>query len=393
MMCARRKNWMTKYLPPCARYNTVAEQSDRLQALCAFITSCGGALSFAHFMNWCLYDPQWGYYMSARKKIGMHGDYYTCAQVGDVLGHALARAIDTHVRTHAPRQPIGIVEWGGGEGNLAQAMLRAIDAYDWAPSVQFVGIERSPSHRARMASKLAHAQNVTITDDERIAEQMMRHKHTIVVANELLDAMPVYRVRWDGTQWYEHVVRVAGDQLVNDYVPLKKKGIYRWIEQYGVHVRIGQTIEIPLHARAWVRRVGNMLRSGGCVCIDYGDDSDALLRRGHEDGSIRGYYEHMMTTDMCAHIGEQDMTYDINTTWMTQWASESGFSDVTLMMQKDFVVQYGALERISESAYGDPFGEDARRNRAIVQLVSPIVDRFWVCLMWNTKQNTPIHCV
>jgi SAM-dependent MidA family methyltransferase len=327
--------------------------------------------------------------MSARQKIGAQGDYYTCAQVSDVLGHALAAAIDAHVRAGNKQCPIGIVEWGGGEGHLAQAMLRAIDAYDWAPSVQFVGIERSPVHRARMAKTLAHATNVTITDDERIAEDVMRRMHTVVIANELLDALPVHRVRWDGAHWYEHVVRTTGDQVVSDYAPLNNEEVHRWIKDYGVRVRIGQTIEIPLRARAWVRRIGAVLCSGGCVCIDYGDDCEALLKRGHEDGTIRGYHQHMMMTDMCAHIGEQDMTYDINTTWMTQWASQSGFCDVTLMMQKDFVMRYGALERMSEAAYGNPFGEDARRNRAIVQLVTPVIDRFWVWSMW--KEQTISH--
>lgn len=351
------------------------------------IVRAGGDVSFATYMGWCLYDEEWGYYSSNRPKVGKKGDFYTCTQVGDVLGYALVRAIDRQWRQEvAVTDSLLLVEWGAGEGQLAEAVLHACatSSFPWAKHMQYIAVERSALHRRRMQERLRSFAHVTMTDDAEVALARFPHAYTVVLANEWLDALPVHRVTWDGAMWQEHRVASDGHSLMTRYVPVDATSVLsQWLQAQSIDVCVGQTLEIPLEALDWIRRFGKTIVRGGCFLIDYGADMMTLTERGRLHGTLRCFQNHQVRLDPLVAIGKQDMTAHVNTTWCEQVAKMHGFTTVRTVYQSAFLVEHGALERLQEDATGDPFGEIARRNRAIRQLVLPVEDPFWVMTLWK----------
>src|SRR5206468_9579522 len=86
------------------------------------------AISFYDYMTYCLYHPEWGYYMDGRPKLGKSGDFYTSASVGSLMGETLAEWICSVPGEERGDGPLTLVEWGGGTGKLARDVLDTLKA-------------------------------------------------------------------------------------------------------------------------------------------------------------------------------------------------------------------------------------------------------------------------
>lgn len=332
------------------------------------------SISFYRYMEMCLYDPQWGYYGNLKSKIGKTGDFYTSSNIGTIMGEMLARTIVKMVIDQFPEKTrVELVEWGGGNGNLAKHLLDELKLhfsgiYD---RIHYISIEASAYHKGLQQEALSEHQSIIcwMTSEDWFESD---NKHpTIVYSNELLDAFPVYLIEKNEEQYFEIYVTWCNEnnRFIEKRVPLNCSLLLQFIEEENISLIEGQRIEISLSAIKWIEQMGKRIVSGSLISIDYGELSDILYLDHRLKGTLMCYKNHQVHHDPYINIGEQDITSHVNFSACIRHGLKVGFKDWTLIDQKSFLIDAGIMETLQSHNVQDPFHPIARRNRAIRQLL------------------------
>jgi len=335
-------------------------------------------MTFAAYMELCLYHPEGGYYQKSVPKLGKEGDFYTSAHVGRAMGACVAAQLHAAARKIAPpEEEIVVCEWGGGDGRLAEAVLDELrDMYpDTYRRAVFLAVEGSPYHRELQRWRLAaHAKRIAgvVPPDDEAAERLPKTAPTLLFANELLDAFPVHRVVRRGGAWRELYVERGprAGTLVAAEGELSAERLAAWLSAHGPNAaEEGQRIEVGLAALDWIAGLGARLVRGFALFADYGDVSEELFGPHRMNGTLAAYRKHTASDDPFLAPGEQDLTAHVNFEWVAMAAEEAGFQHVAIRTQKQFLVDNGILQRLRSHDGRDPFSPAARENRAIRQLL------------------------
>lgn len=334
----------------------------------------GKAISFARFMQLCLYEPEHGYYMSERVKIGKEGDFYTSSSVGTIMGEMLAKyCADLIAQYYAHEDVVELVEWGGGNGRLARQMLDELklsfpNAYR---VIRYVSIEESDMHRSLQEKALGdHLERVQWL----AANEWLSNQHdtaTIVYSNELLDAFPVYRIVRQHDSLYEIVVgwHEQEGRFIEKRVPLLDERLLHYIETEKVSLQDGQQAEINLEAIQWVEQVGGAMQRGVLITIDYGALAEEIYASHRMNGTLLCYRNHQAYDEPFIYVGEQDITAHVNFSACINAGRKVGFDEWSFVDQKTFLIEAGILEKLKDHSSGDPFHPSAKINRTIRQIL------------------------
>jgi SAM-dependent MidA family methyltransferase len=333
------------------------------------------AISFRDYMQLCLYHETFGYYRNERIKIGREGDFYTSSSVGSVMGELIASYILREYRTDSrSMRKIQIVEWGGGNGRLALHILDELQKQDPTlyECVAYVMIESSSYHsRLQRETLQAHLPKIVQMQESEWLS-IDPHQGVLVLANELLDAFPVHRVRRSGSSWQEsHVAWNDNTSSFEElWLPLQMGSpLSAHLEQTGLTFKEGQIAEINLHAAEWLRMVAKAIHDGRMIIIDYGAEVDELYAAHRTRGTLMCYRQHQAYDNPFIYAGEQDITAHVDFTACVEAASTAGFTSSKLQTQRDFLVEQGILEKLQDHFDLNPFSEAAKKNRAIRQLL------------------------
>ncbi|SFL32081.1 SAM-dependent methyltransferase, MidA family [Paenibacillus sp. 1_12] len=339
------------------------------------------AISFRDYMELCLYHPELGYYTSSRDKVGKTGDFYTSTSIGGLLGEVLAQYVAEETSQEAwgaSDQPLTLVEWGGGNGGLAQQLLDELKhsyAHVYA-RISYISVEISPHHRRLQAEKLAehYAAGRVSWMTEEDWEAGGPWQRTMIFSNEFHDALPVHQIQMK--QGLAHEIWVAcdeaGEKFKEIWVPVKpgtSLDLYIKALESEVRLQENQRFEVNLAAPAWILRVGRSLDSGQIVTIDYGDYATEIYGEHRMNGTLMCYHNHIASDEPYDMPGKQDMTAHVNFTELIRAGHEVGLDAEKLLTQKQFLVENGLLDKLQDSYSTDPFSAVARRNRAIRQLL------------------------
>ncbi|WP_274651871.1 class I SAM-dependent methyltransferase [Paenibacillus humicola] len=349
----------------------------------------GGAdepcITFRDYMESCLYDRDFGYYRTGRVRIGRNGDFYTSSAVGTVMGEMLARyflrlAGEFGGETDA-------AEWGAGTGRLSLHMLStwANAGYPGLSSMTYTVVDGNPVHleeaerTIRSAALKEKPGSLRFLSEAEAAEADWRGKPVVVLANELLDAFPVHRVvRKNGRLWELGVAvnetaeaGAEADDRPFRYVrmPLSDPRISKALQSDGIRLAEDQIAEVHLDAEAWIARMAETIRQGVLVLVDYGHEAAELAAPHRMRGTLLCYRNHLAADDPLRFPGEQDITAHVNFTACRRAAEAAGWQVGYYGTQKRFLIEQGVLNGLSEHDGRDPFGEAARRNRSIRQLL------------------------
>lgn len=338
----------------------------------------GGWINFAEYMELCLYYPDAGYYMRSAPKLGKCGDFYTSAHIGGVMGSCIAARLKKAAEDPRLPQdgPFALVEWGGGDGRLAEAVLNelASAAPDFYKNIEFLSVESSPYHRELQRSRLQrHEERLAgiVPPADEAVWRTLATRTTLLYANELLDAFPVHRLRRERGEWRELVVGWddAAGAFQEQTAPIGDTRIAPWLEKHSITGEEGQTIEVGLAAMDWIATLGAKLQSGFVLLADYGDDTGGLIAPNRMNGTVLAYRNHRASTDLYDCPGRQDVTAHVNFEWCVETAAQAGFTGVNVTTQKQFLLEQGILRRLQNHSGADPFSPQARTNRAIRQLL------------------------
>jgi SAM-dependent MidA family methyltransferase len=324
-------------------------------------------------MDLALYDPEVGYYARAPQRSGRAGDFFTSVDVGSMFGELLERQIaemaailaeapETAARRAGPAAmssagdagaAFDLVEAGAGNGRLAADILRA--ARRRHPSLY----GRTHLHLAEVSAEARTAHRETLAEVAgrlRSSSDLLPDRFEgVLVANELLDALPVHQVvmREDGLrEVYVDADRrgsfagSAGDRFVLVEGPLSTPALREHLARLRVTLEPGWRVEINLRALDWIRDVARRLVRGFLILIDYGHDAHDLYSAAHSAGTLTTYATHRMegpdsrgsAPPWLRRPGEQDITAHVDFTSVRETAESEGLTTIGFLDQTYFVM-------------------------------------------------------
>jgi SAM-dependent MidA family methyltransferase len=329
-----------------------------------------GPLTFAEYMDACLYHPRYGYYTKAHQQ--PKRDYVTNVDVSPLFGRLLARQLGEMWAALGRPDPFWLVEAGAGNGELAGAILNfAAQALPgFYAAVRYRAVERSDARLAAQSSLLD--EHIRRDRFAAVPHLPKRIPEGCIFSNELLDALPVHRLVQEKDRLQELYVGVRHGRLVEQTGGLSSPRIADFFARQGIGLREGQQAEAGLAACDWIRDAGERLRRGFVLTIDYGREAGELYDRLHMRGTLLAYERHHANEDFFRAPGDQDLTAHANFTALDLWGSEGGLVRTGLTTQSKFLL---GLARASKFADIDPQGameeEQSRRRLAFTTLIHP----------------------
>jgi SAM-dependent MidA family methyltransferase len=359
-----------------------------------------GYISFEEWMSLALYAPGLGYYAAGSEKLGpdaMRGDFTTAPELTPLFGRTLARQVTQILQASGSAD---VLEFGAGSGALAAALI---------PALREMGIEPR-YHILEISADLRERQRQRFADIDAGVQWLDGLPSAFsgcVLANEVLDAMPVTLFRWadDGTvlelgvslgcsQSTEHDVSLRqgltdGIQATLGHPRLDDKPVsadqatpFRLTEKSAapelrrlVEQRMpcmpGYQSEINRQAEAWVRQMGGWLRRGAALIIDYGFPRREYYHPQRANGTLMCHFRHHAHDQPLVYAGLQDITAHVDFTAMADAALEGGLEVLGYTSQARFLLNAG-LPDVMEDARAGTEGRPGRYAdlAAVQQLVS-----------------------
>lgn len=307
------------------------------------IAAAGGDIGFAEYMHHALYAPGLGYYSAGAVKFGPDGDFVTAPEVSPVFGAVLARELAAVL---AGIESPAILEFGAGSGRLAIDVLRTLDELDALPAGGYRILEVSPELRERQAD----AMRAELPGIESCVGWLDRPPEAfagVVIANEVLDALPVERFvrRRDGVRQ----IRVAADGRrfalrERPAPPALAAAVERIEAALGARLPDGYVTDVCLAAPPWVRELGRILREGAVFLFDYGVSRREYYAVDRAGGWLRCHFRHRVHDDPLLFPGIQDLTAWVDFTAVAEAAADAGFDIAGYASQAQFLIGAG-LER------------------------------------------------
>lgn len=321
-------------------------------------------ISYADFIEFALYEPEYGYYMKAGEKVGRGGDFITTSNISDVYGRLLAKYFLK--LTDEWQLDASVCEIGAGTGRFAAAFIAEWEKLSTKP-LQYYIVETSPYHRKKQR-ELIHF-NEQFVQVETLEE--LKPFSGLIFSNELFDALPVHVIEKRQGELREVMVAVEENQLIEKQVPLKNKSLAQFLEKRKIHLDEGQRFEIPLAMEKVLARIADVLHRGFVITVDYGYTDQEWMEPIHRDGSLRGYYKHEQVHDVLKNVGEMDITSHVHFDALIEEGEEVGLQFVSKQRQDEFFLSIGILEELENHYDSNPFSAVSKKNRALRSLIMP----------------------
>ena len=303
-----------------------------------------GGLSFAAFMEQCLYHPQYGYYMTDRQRIGKAGDFFTSSSVHALFGGLIARQL-VQMDELLGEETFQVVEQGAGEGHLALDILDAlaVSAPQLYQRLSYTLVERGPESRQRQAATLEkHAARVSWCD-----EQEWTLEQGCFLSNELIDAFPVHVLeKHDGQLREVIVVNQSDGRFSEELRDLSTPALADYFEWLGAAPLEGNRAEANLGAPCWMREVGGRIQKGFVLTIDYGYPSTELYAPYRRTGTLMCYHRHQADDNPYDKVGEKDLTAHVDFSALQKAGEEAGLKTLWFGEQYRFLMSLGFVEEL-----------------------------------------------
>ena len=308
------------------------------------IAARGGWISFADYMQLALYAPGLGYYTGGAAKFGPSGDFITAPLLGPLFAQTLARQVAELAGRCTPH----ILEFGAGGGELAGDLLAelarlgcAVETY----SILEPGAGLAERQRTTIA-RLAPAAIGRVRWLDRLPEQF----EGVMIANEVVDAMPVHAIAWRNEGVFERGVAM-------------EDGTLAWAERAAssevlaaareLDIAPPYLSEIALAARGWIRSVAGVLQKGALLVIDYGFPAREFYHPQRLTGTLMAHYRHRAHADPFLYPGLQDLTTHVDFSALAKSAAAAGLDLLGYTSQSSFLVNCGITDVLDRADPAD----------------------------------------
>lgn len=311
----------------------------------------GRPVDFARFMELALYAPGQGYYATSRPLFGDAGDFVTAPELSPVFAACVAEQCAQVLEVLDGGD---ILEAGGGSGRLAAGVLAELARRDRVPDTYYI-LELSGALRARQQQTLTESVPQLAGRVQWLGGFPAHKLRGVVLANEVLDAMPVSRFQIDAEGLSGIGVDWADERFVWRSLPLPV-AIERLLKDRlaDIELPVGYVSEVNVHAEAWVRTLADSLDAGVALLIDYGFPRREYYHPQRGEGTLMCHYRHRAHPDPLVLVGLQDITTHVEFTAIAEAGHDAGLSVLGYTTQAAFLLGNGLPQRVEASAAGDP---------------------------------------
>jgi SAM-dependent MidA family methyltransferase len=312
------------------------------------IDAGGGWISFERFMEMALYEPGLGYYSAGAIKLGRDGDFITAPEISPLFSRCLAnQCIEVMDRLGA----IDVLELGAGSGVMAADILCELAAQNRLPE-RYLILEVSADLRERQRATIA-ARVPAQLDRVTWLDSWPSELRGVVLANEVLDAMPVERFRMRGGQ--VNAVGVTWQLGQIDWsetrAPPALESAVRAIEAAsGGALPDNYFSEVNLRLAPWLQGVAASLREGVALFIDYGLPRAQYYRHERSEGTLLCHFRHRFHDNPLINVGVQDIGAWVDFTAVAEAASDAGLNLAGFATQAHFLIGCGIEQFLASLA-------------------------------------------
>ena len=309
-------------------------------------------MPFSRYMEMALYEPGFGYYSAGAHKLGAGGDFTTAPELSPLFGAAICSTLVPVLEGLKDKGlPAQILEFGAGSGKLAQSILTrlqdlgfSLDRYDI--------IEISPDLAQRQKALLTSTLNNSKSSTQcNWLSALPEDYKGIILANEVIDAIPCDTIIYQNGFWYWYGVTVndekfswkAGKPVEQDLLPENLL-----LE----HFSEGYVTELHIPAHSWMRQVAQHLNTGLFLTLDYGFPESEYYHPQRLEGTLMAHHRHHAIQDPFYLPGLCDLTTHVEWSQIARCALEENADDVYLSNQAAYLLDAGIGEIALE--LGDP---------------------------------------
>lgn len=309
----------------------------------------GGPMTFARFMELALYDPTAGYYASGGGGTtgpGRAADFLTAPEGHPIFGWSVARWVESVWEAIDRPARFVVREHGAGSGALAAGILDGLRraGSPLLDAIEYQAADIAPARLDALAALLASAGL-----DRHLAPLDDVPALGAILANELLDALPVHRVEGsaDGGLLERFVTLADGSDPARQFEtvlgPPSTPALAARLDAESVRLGPGQQAEICLALDDWLAGAVAPLQRGALLLIDYGYAAAELYAQSR-GSTLRAYHRHRVHADPLVAIGRQDLTAHVDLTAVERAATAAGLTPIGRTTQGPFLADLGAGE-------------------------------------------------
>ncbi|MDX1352618.1 MAG: SAM-dependent methyltransferase [Thiomicrorhabdus sp.] len=305
------------------------------------------SLAFSKFMEMALYTPQLGYYAGGLPKIGQTGDFITAPEVSPIFSRCLARQA---AQVLAQLDEPNLIEFGAGQGTMAKDILLELNSLQ-QPVHRYYIVEISADLRERQQQTLQANLPAELINKVVWLDSLPKTPiNAVILANEVLDAMPFERIRIEPNQALQGYVCFDenSQQFDWDYQTITDSSLQRFANQLIKHIGkvsdLGYETEINLNLKPWLKSLSDILSTGAVFLIDYGYSRQEYYQPARVMGTLRCHYQHRAHQNPFFYPGLQDITAHVDFTAVAEEAFDSGFKVAGFTTQANFLMGSGLLE-------------------------------------------------
>ncbi len=324
-----------------------------------------GDMPFVEFMHRALYTPNLGYYSAGTQKFGAGGDFITAPELTPLFGQTLAAQC---LQVLSGLETPILFEFGAGSGRLCVDMLTYLErhqALPYAYHILEVSGDLQRRQYALIQSELPHLAHTV---------KWLSHWPTesfsgVIIANEVLDAMPVHRflATKDGVL-ESYITLNAALELQEQYKPCVNAHLISHVEHALPRELYPYQSEANLFIDDWLRQCSTMLHQGAMFLIDYGFPQHEYYHSDRSSGTLMCHYRHHAHTNPLLYLGEQDITAHVDFTHVAEAAHAAGFHVAGYTNQAAFLLANGLLN-LMQSPENTPLSLNSQQ--AVKQLLQP----------------------
>ena len=336
------------------------------------IQARGGWMGFERFMELALYAPGLGYYSGGRRVLGHRpqdgSDFVTAPELTPLFGEVLARQLEQALKETGTRE---IWEFGAGSGALAEQLLGELgDHID-----RYVIVDLSGALRERQHQRLLKA-HPGLVNKVIWADSLPDELNGVIVGNEVLDAMPVQLLSWDGQHWLERGVSstTPPDDGNEHALPSLQwadrpapEGQRPPTEHPDAAYAPGTVTETHAQAEAFVTTLAQRMGRGAAFFLDYGFPEREYYLSDRRGGTLMCHHAHTADPDPLAMVGDKDITAHVNFTGIALAGQDAGWEVLGYTSQGRFLTNCGLGEALARCA--QPSSLEEVKARAALQML------------------------
>lgn len=363
-------------------------------------------ITFADYMNWVLYHPEYGYYSINKPKLGAEGDFVTSPYLGSDFGEMLAEQFFQMWEILDYPNAFTLVEMGAGQGILASDILLYLQKKYPAffKSLNYIIIEKSNFLKAQQQHQLKKTLSDAISIQWCDLEDIPNNNIIgCFFSNELVDAFPVHQVIVQNKQLQEIYITLDSEVKFKEIIAeLSTEKITDYFKLIDINLCSnfypeGYRTEVNLVALDWMKTISTKLNQGFILTIDYGYTAQRYYLPSRTEGTLQCYYQHRHHNDPYLNIGRQDITAHVNFTALQLYGKDWGIDAVGFTQQALFLMALGLGDRIAALSQPSDYSisEVLQRRECLHSLIDPMgLGNFGVLLQSKlspSQQQIPLQ--